>query len=132
MSHVGRKLEPGRSLEPRLRSERVQDGLRKLPGWQPAEDGEGVEMTLDGPEREAAFDLLRAVVDSAEADSLAPRIHYNGRRLELRLTSHPEGGVTARLLTAAESLSGRVEGWGRRAGKRESLPARPYRRGEQR
>ena len=107
MSQVGRKLEPGRSLEPRLRSERVQDGLRKLPGWQPAESGEGVELTLDGPQREAAFDLLTAVVEAAEADSLAPRIHYTGRRLSLHLTSHP-------------------------AGKRESLPARPYRRGEQR
>lgn len=136
MSHVGRKLTANRGLEPRLRSERVQDGLRKLPGWELGEDGQGIELVLEGAEREAAFDLLRAVLEAAEEESLAPRIDYTERRLDLRLTSHPEGGVTARLLSAVGRLAGRLEGWGERAGKHRaashpSTSPRPYRRGEQ-
>ncbi|MFN8508128.1 MAG: 4a-hydroxytetrahydrobiopterin dehydratase [Dehalococcoidia bacterium] len=81
----------------------IHAALGDLPGW--AADGDTLVRTLSFADHITAFGFVTRVAMAAEAMDHHPdlRIVYN--RVELRLSSHDAGGVTARDVRLAKRIN---------------------------
>ena len=72
----------------------LSEALGALPGW--SVDGDALTRTFDRRDFRAAVALIERIADAAEAANHHPDLCLRGyRHLEVRLTTHDRGGITA-------------------------------------
>lgn len=91
-----------------------QAALQSLPGWQEARDGEAIAKTFLFADFNAAFGFMTRVALEAEKADHHPEWFNVYNRVEITLTTHDAGGVSARdvalatfIETAAAALGGK-------------------------
>ncbi|MDH3255864.1 MAG: 4a-hydroxytetrahydrobiopterin dehydratase [Acidobacteriota bacterium] len=89
----------------RLKSERIQAGILKVPAW--ALDGDTIVRTYKLPSFRAALAFVQFVGELAEARDHHPDIDIRYNRVKLTLTTHSAGGLTERDFDLAELIESR-------------------------
>ncbi|HEY7736950.1 MAG TPA: 4a-hydroxytetrahydrobiopterin dehydratase [Candidatus Limnocylindrales bacterium] len=85
----------------------VEQALGDLAGW--AVDGDTIIRTVRRSDFRAAIALVDRIADAAEAANHHPDLCVRGyRTVEVRLTTHSEGGITERDLAMARTIEGLV------------------------
>ena len=74
----------------------VEKALAALPDWVLAADGLGIERRLKFADFNAAFGFMTRVALAAEKADHHPEWSNVYNRVEIRLTTHDAGGLTAR------------------------------------
>ncbi len=88
-----------------LTDDEITDGLASLPGWERSGDAIAKEFRLDNFRGAVAF-VVRLSYD-AEAANHHPDLDIRWNKVLVRLSTHSEGGITAKdldLATAIEAL----------------------------
>lgn len=91
---------------PTLTDAEIADALQKLPGWD--RDGDSIVRTATLPDFEAAIAVVDRVADDAEAADHHPDIDIRYATLTFRLSTHSEGGLTAKDVDLAAQISDRL------------------------
>jgi 4a-hydroxytetrahydrobiopterin dehydratase len=93
----------------RLDADAVERALRNLDGW--AVDGDTIVRTVRRANFRDAIALVDRVADAAEAANHHPDLCVRGyRTLEIRLTTHSEGGITEHDLSMARTIEDLIVG----------------------
>jgi hypothetical protein len=77
----------------RLKAERVQDRLRRMPGWGLVPGGRGVDRVKDLGTAESAADFAGFVLRKAARDNQIVRVEIQGARLHMTLLSPIPSGA---------------------------------------
>jgi 4a-hydroxytetrahydrobiopterin dehydratase len=85
----------------------VADALSGLPGWE--RDGASLVRTVTLPSFRAAIATVDAVADAAEDADHHPDIDIRYNTLTFRLSTHSEGGLTAKDPDLAARISSAVD-----------------------
>ena len=91
----------------KLTDDDVQKGLATLPGWERAGDAIAKEFKFDGFGDAVAF-VVRLAFKAEKADH-HPDIDLRYNRVRVALSTHDEGGITAKdlaLAAEAEAVAG--------------------------
>ncbi|ALE74960.1 Pterin-4-alpha-carbinolamine dehydratase [Pseudonocardia sp. Ae168_Ps1] len=91
---------------PLLTDAEITDALRTLPGWD--RDGDSIVRTARLPDFVAAVSVVDRVADDAEAADHHPDIDIRYNTLTFRLSTHSEGGLTAKDTGLAGQISDRI------------------------
>jgi 4a-hydroxytetrahydrobiopterin dehydratase len=86
----------------RLSGTEVEEGLARLPGWSRADDE--IVRVYELQSFRAVIDLVGRVADAAEAADHHPDLDIRYRKLRVALSTHSEGGITARDLALAGEI----------------------------
>ena len=89
----------------RLKPERVQDGLRKLPNWRRSRDGKALVRTFKFTAERAPLAFAELVLAIAEKEGHQPTLTLSGGTVECRLTTPSASGITLRDLEMARRIS---------------------------
>ncbi|SFM96011.1 4a-hydroxytetrahydrobiopterin dehydratase [Pseudonocardia ammonioxydans] len=84
----------------------ITDALQTLPGWQ--RDGASIVRTAKLPDFVAAVSVVDRVAEDAEAADHHPDIDIRYNTLTFRLSTHSEGGLTAKDTDLAAQISDRI------------------------
>jgi pterin-4a-carbinolamine dehydratase len=96
-----RSFRPGGALKP----ERVQEELRKMPGWKLSPDGKSIGHLRDFVQGAGAAKWAAFVAELATADSQPVHLGISGTRVLLTLPHrHGASGLTAAVLDFARQL----------------------------
>ena len=79
---------------PRLDDTAIEDGLRRLPGWE--RRGNQIVKTFVHEDFAHAMTFVNEVASAAEAAGHHPDIDIRWNKVTLALSSHAEGGLTDR------------------------------------
>jgi len=88
----------------RLKPERVQDGLRKLPNWRRSRDGKALVRTFKFTAERAPLAFAELVLAIAAKEGHQPTLTLCGGCVECRLSTPAAGGITARDLEMARRI----------------------------
>lgn len=88
----------------------IADALTKLPGWE--RDGETIVRTAKLPDFGAAVSVVDRVAEDAEDADHHPDIDIRYTTLTFRLSTHSEGGLTAKDTELAGQISDRISSAG--------------------
>ena len=88
----------------------IADALTKLPGWE--RDGETIVRTAKLPDFGAAVSVVDRVAEDAEDADHHPDIDIRYTTLSFRLSTHSEGGLTAKDIELAGQISDRISSAG--------------------
>lgn len=91
---------------PLLTDTEIADALQRLPGWE--RDGDAIVRTATLPDFVAAVSVVDRVAEDAEAADHHPDIDIRYNRLTFRLSTHSEGGLTAKDTDLAGHISDRI------------------------
>jgi 4a-hydroxytetrahydrobiopterin dehydratase len=91
---------------PLLTDAEITDALQNLPGWD--RDGDSIVRTARLPDFVAAVSVVDRVADDAEAADHHPDIDIRYNTLTFRLSTHSEGGLTAKDTGLAGQISDRI------------------------
>lgn len=94
---------------PTLTDAEIADALQKLPGWD--RDGDSIVRTATLPDFESAIAVVDRVAEDAEDAEDAdhhPDIDIRYATLTFRLSTHSEGGLTAKDVDLAAQISDRL------------------------
>jgi len=89
----------------RLKPERVQDGLRKLPNWRQSRDGRSLVRTFKFADAGAPLAFAGFVLTLAGQEEHHPIVTLHKGTVECKLTTPAAGGITARDLEMARRIS---------------------------
>ncbi|MBC3190160.1 4a-hydroxytetrahydrobiopterin dehydratase [Pseudonocardia sp. C8] len=95
---------------PLLSDAEITDALQKLPGWE--RDGDTIVRTARLPDFVAAVWLVDRVAEDAEAADHHPDIDIRYSKVTFRLSTHSEGGLTAKDTDLAGQISDRISAAG--------------------
>ena len=84
----------------------IDSALAKLDGWSGGPDG--ITRTAELSSFPAAIAVVDRVAEAAEAADHHPDIDIRWRTLTFRLSTHSEGGITAKDLALAGQIDGLV------------------------
>ena len=90
-----------------LSSDEVTTSLAHLAGW--TGDTTGIERTIEAPTFLAGIQLVDAVAQAAEQAAHHPDIDIRWRKVTFRLSTHSEGGVTAKDIDLARQINALAE-----------------------
>ena len=91
-----------------LAPDAIEQALRDLAGW--AVDGDAIVRTVRRASFRDAIALVDRIADAAEQANHHPDLCVRGYRLlEIRLTTHSEGGITERDLSMARAIEGLID-----------------------
>jgi 4a-hydroxytetrahydrobiopterin dehydratase len=90
----------------KLTSEQIEAGLAKHSGW--SSDGSALAKTFTFPTFPAGIAFVDRVALAAEEMGHHPDITINYTRIAMRLSTHDEGGVTAKDFALAEKIEAAV------------------------
>jgi 4a-hydroxytetrahydrobiopterin dehydratase len=90
-----------------LSDDAVADALSGLPGWE--RDGDAIVRTVKLPTFPAAIATVDDVADAAEKAQHHPDIDIRYNTLTFRLSTHSEGGLTAKDPDLAGKISAAVD-----------------------
>lgn len=91
---------------PLLTDDEITDALRALPGWE--RDGNALVRTARLPDFVAAVSVVDRVAEDAEQADHHPDIDIRYATLTFRLSTHSEGGLTAKDTDLAGRISDRI------------------------
>ncbi|MEQ3551584.1 4a-hydroxytetrahydrobiopterin dehydratase [Pseudonocardia nematodicida] len=95
---------------PLLTDAEIADALQKLPGWE--REGTAIVRTAQLPDFVGAVTVVDRVAEDAEAADHHPDIDIRYNTLTFRLSTHSEGGLTAKDTELAGQISDRITGAG--------------------
>lgn len=87
----------------RLTDEEIARALQDLPGWE--REGEAIVRTVRFPAFMDGIAFLSRVADMAEAADHHPDIDIRYRNVRLALSTHSEGGLTAKDVALARQIN---------------------------
>ncbi|HEX5986518.1 MAG TPA: 4a-hydroxytetrahydrobiopterin dehydratase [Nocardioides sp.] len=91
----------------RLEQQEIDTALAgDLKQW--TQDGDSLVRTVEAPSFLEAIDVVRRVAEVAEEADHHPDIDIRWRTLTFRLSTHSEGGITAKDLELAAQIDGLV------------------------
>lgn len=79
--------------------------LAELPGWALARDGAAIARTFTFADFNAAFGFMTRVALIAEKNDHHPEWFNVYRRVDVVLTTHDAGGITARDIALAQAMN---------------------------
>ena len=85
-----------------LTQEEIDRALAGLEGWR--QDGDSLVREVEAESFLAGIDLVRRVADAAEEADHHPDIDIRWRTVTFRLSTHSEGGLTARDVDLAATI----------------------------
>ena len=85
----------------------VTTALGSLPGWD--RDGDALVRTAELSSFPAAIAVVGRVAEIAEASDHHPDIDIRWRTLTFRLSTHSDGGITAKDVDLARAISGQID-----------------------
>jgi 4a-hydroxytetrahydrobiopterin dehydratase len=85
-----------------LSSEEVRERVREVPGWEVS--GEAITRTYELDDFEAALGFVNRVGELAEAANHHPDIDIRYNKVTLTLSTHSEGGLTAKDFDLARQI----------------------------
>lgn len=88
----------------RLSEQEIVAGLARLEGW--VRDGAEIERTFELADFAGSIAFVNRVAAAAEAADHHPDIAISWNRVTLTLSTHSEGGLTAKDLDLARELNG--------------------------
>ncbi|ANY05992.1 4a-hydroxytetrahydrobiopterin dehydratase [Pseudonocardia sp. HH130630-07] len=91
---------------PLLTDDEIAAALQKLPGWE--RDGATIVRTATLPDFVAAVSVVDRVAEDAEAADHHPDIDIRYDTVTFRLSTHSEGGLTAKDTDLAAQISDRI------------------------
>ena len=89
----------------RLSAELRKSALKSLPGWKEVEGREAIERTFVFKDFNEAFGFMSRVALVAEKNDHHPEWRNVYKTVEVVLTSHDAGGVTARDVALAKAMN---------------------------
>jgi 4a-hydroxytetrahydrobiopterin dehydratase len=89
----------------RLSAEARKSALKGLPGWKEVEGREAIERTFVFKDFNEAFGFMSRVALVAEKSDHHPEWRNVYKTVEVVLTSHDAGGVTARDVALAKAMN---------------------------
>jgi 4a-hydroxytetrahydrobiopterin dehydratase len=89
----------------RLKPERVQDGLRKLPNWRQSRDGKSLVRTFRFADAAAPLAFAGFVLTLAGQEEHHPIVTLHKGTVECKLTTPAAGGITVRDFDMARRIS---------------------------
>jgi 4a-hydroxytetrahydrobiopterin dehydratase len=92
----------------RLRDDEIDAGLAGLDGW--TREGDAIERTVELASFPEAIAFVGRVAVLAEEANHHPDLDIRYRKVRVLLTTHDEGGLTARDLRLAGAIDGVVAG----------------------
>jgi len=96
------------SVQDRLKAERVQLRLKRMPGWGLVHDGKSLDRVRQFHQPDDAVDFATLVLRMASREAFPAQVHVDGKRVVLTLQGHSaqgeRGGITDKLLDFAASL----------------------------
>lgn len=104
MPDVNQRTKPNHSPT-RLKSERVQEELRDLAGWQLTTGGDTLELSEEFPDRPSALTFAGSLLMLAAVFGWHPNLSLRGQRVDVTLHTPEAGGVTDRDLRFARTVS---------------------------
>lgn len=78
----------------KLSEEEIEGRLSKTAGW--SRDGKFIKKTFEFPSFRNAIAFINDVADLAEEEDHHPDLYNVWRKVELKFTTHDEGGLTER------------------------------------
>ncbi|MEX0290243.1 MAG: 4a-hydroxytetrahydrobiopterin dehydratase [Flavobacteriaceae bacterium] len=94
----------------KLSEDQIRDGLKKLDGWEYADDG--IACSFEFTNFKEAFSIMTRIAFEAEAQNHHPDWSNVYNRLYVRLSTHDAGGVTENDFRLAESIERILAGEG--------------------
>jgi pterin-4a-carbinolamine dehydratase len=94
-------------VQQRLKAERVEERLQRMPGWNLALEGKGLDRARELRCSEDAVEFAALVLRMASRARYPAQVQVEGKRVLLTLQGHPHmgrGAVTDNLLDFATSL----------------------------
>ena len=79
---------------PALTDDAVREALASRPGW--AREGDAIAREYELASFRAAIDFVDRIADAAEAANHHPDLDIRYNRLRVVLSTHSEGGITAK------------------------------------
>jgi 4a-hydroxytetrahydrobiopterin dehydratase len=89
----------------RLKPERIQDGLRKLPNWRQSRDGRSLVRTFRFADTRAPLAFAGFLLTLADQEEHHPIVTLHKSTVECKLTTPAAGGITVRDLEMARRIS---------------------------
>lgn len=89
----------------RLTDAEITAGLRDLPHWTLSEDGKSISASFQLADFAAALDLVNRIGHEAEQRNHHPDIDIRWNTVILVLSTHSEGGLTAKDLDFARRIN---------------------------
>lgn len=102
---------------PVLDDDAITEALTSLPHW--AREGESIRREVRAPSFLAGIELVGAVARAAEAADHHPDIDIRWRTVTFTLSTHSEGGITAKDVALAGQIDREVDAVVARAGEPE-------------
>ncbi|KAA0022616.1 4a-hydroxytetrahydrobiopterin dehydratase [Antrihabitans cavernicola] len=85
-----------------LTDSELSDGLADLPDW--TRSGDSISRAIEAPTFPDAIELVRKVADEAETAQHHPDIDIRWRTVTFVLSTHSDGGLTAKDLALAATI----------------------------
>ncbi len=95
-----------------LSADEIAAALALRPGWSSDAARRAIVRTFTFPDFSAAFAFMVQVALAAERQGHHPDWHNVWNRVEIALTTHDAGGVTARDLALADAIDAAARSWG--------------------
>lgn len=92
----------------RLKPERVQQLLAKLPGWKLRQDGRGIENVRGFTSARAARSFVGHVCKLADSRRQPVTVRLAGKQVSITLQGHPAKGCTGGINGAVFNLAGKI------------------------
>jgi pterin-4a-carbinolamine dehydratase len=96
------------TIQDRLKAERVQLRLKRMPGWSLLHGGKSIDRARQFHQPEDAVDYATLVLRMASREAFPAQVLVDGKRVVLTLQGHSvsgeRGGITDNLLDFAASL----------------------------
>ena len=96
------------AIQDRLKAERVQLRLKRMPGWSLVHEGKSLDRARQFRQPEDAVDYATLVLRMASREAFPAQVQVDGKRVFLTLQGHSvsgeRGGITDNLLDFAASL----------------------------
>lgn len=92
----------------RLKPERVQQLLAKLPGWRLRQDGRGIENVRSFTSARAVRSFVSHVCKLAEVRNQPVAVRLAGKQVTITLQGHPAKGCTGGINGAVFNLAGKI------------------------
>ena len=86
-----------------LTPDQIAEGLRSLPGW--ASDGKALHRTYHFADFPSAVQFVNRLVAPAESLNHHPDVTLSYNRVDVTLTTHDAGGLTAKDLALARAIA---------------------------
>jgi 4a-hydroxytetrahydrobiopterin dehydratase len=95
------------AVVPSLSDDDIRSRLQSLPGWERL--GDEIAKTFELPTFPAAVAFVQRIAGRAEAADHHPDLDIRYRRVKVALSTHSEGGITAKDFALAQEIEAEAQ-----------------------